>query len=196
MCMQRHTFTITLQNNAGQQVYMDRVDLSDIPGNFSTSDLEMVSPLPAVTDRRKRKTQINSMVRVSVFRDCGEDTDHALFLGCGHPCIYCHRLGWFAYLWAGDFFHKNLVHLEKNWRGSNERTHGSGSTMLKSKSSSSLRKHIQYTFYEAWTAGIVVTTRKTISIYMWSKSVDPLWHMLTCCFTDNSLWRWRWWWWR
>jgi hypothetical protein len=74
-----------------------RVYISDIPGHLSSSDLELASLLPAVPDRRKRKTQIHSMVRVSVFRDCGEDTDHGLFSVCGHPWIYCHRLRWFAY---------------------------------------------------------------------------------------------------
>ena len=65
----------------------DRVYVSDIPGHFFSSDLELVSPLPAVPDRRKRKIQLNFMVRVSVFRDCGEDTGHMLFSGCGHPCF-------------------------------------------------------------------------------------------------------------
>jgi hypothetical protein len=72
-----------------------------------------VSPLPAVNDRRKRKTQLHSMVWVSVLRDCGEDTDHRLFSGCGHPCIYYHRFSEFAYSWAGYFLGKNLVHVEK-----------------------------------------------------------------------------------
>ena len=65
----------------------DRVDVSDIPSHFFSSDLELVSPLPAVPDRRKRKIQLHPMVRVSVFRDCGEDSDHRLFLGCWHPCF-------------------------------------------------------------------------------------------------------------
>ena len=54
----------------------DTVDDIVITGPVSISDLELVSPLPAVTDRRKRKILLNPMVRVSVFRDCGEDTDH------------------------------------------------------------------------------------------------------------------------
>ena len=75
----------------------DRVDVIDILGYFLSSDLELVSPLPAVPDRRKRKIQLHSMVRVSVFSDCGEDTDHGLFSARGHPCIYCHRFNEFAY---------------------------------------------------------------------------------------------------
>jgi hypothetical protein len=59
-----------------------RVYISDIPGHFSSSELELLSPLPAVPDRRKRKTQLHPMVIVSVFRDCGEDTDHMWFTGC------------------------------------------------------------------------------------------------------------------
>ena len=46
-----------------------------------SSDLEPVSPLPAVTDRRKRKKQLHPKVRVSVFRDCGEET---LIIDCFH----------------------------------------------------------------------------------------------------------------
>jgi hypothetical protein len=68
------------------------VDVIITSGPVSTSDLELVSPLPAVPDRRKRKIQLHPMVRVSVFRNCGEDTDHRLFSGCGHPYIYCHKL--------------------------------------------------------------------------------------------------------
>ena len=112
----------------------DRVDLSDIPGHFSTSDLEMVSPLPAVTDRRKRKTQLHPMVIVSVFRDCGKDTEHRLFTGCKLPCIYCNQLAQFAYSLAGYFLEKDLVQLEKYWRVRNENVNGSSSRMLKSKS--------------------------------------------------------------
>ena len=63
----------------------DRVDVSDIPSHFFSSDLELVSPLPAVPDRRKRKIQLHPMVRVSVFRDCGEDTDHRCFQGVDIP---------------------------------------------------------------------------------------------------------------
>ena len=65
----------------------DRVDLSDIPGHFFSSDLELVSPLPAVPDRRKRKIQLHPMVRVSVFSVCGEDIGHMLFSGCWYPCF-------------------------------------------------------------------------------------------------------------
>lgn len=50
-----------------------------------SSNLEIVSPLPAVMDRRKGKTKLHSMVRVRVFRDRGEDTDHRLFSVCGFP---------------------------------------------------------------------------------------------------------------
>ena len=57
----------------------DTVDDIVITGPVSISDLELVSPLPAVTDRRKRKIQLHPMVRVSVFRDCGERT---LIIGC------------------------------------------------------------------------------------------------------------------
>ena len=46
-----------------------------------SSDLELVSPLPAVTDRKKRKKQVHPMVRVSVFRNCGEET---LIIDCFH----------------------------------------------------------------------------------------------------------------
>jgi len=73
-------------------VEKDRVDVILTSCPVSSSELEMVSPLPAVTERRKRKTQLHSMFRISVFRDCGEDTDHRLFSECGHPCIYSHRL--------------------------------------------------------------------------------------------------------
>jgi hypothetical protein len=59
-----------------------RVYVSDIPGHFSSSELELVSPLPVVTDRIKIKTQLHSMVRVIVFRDCGEDIGHMWFSGC------------------------------------------------------------------------------------------------------------------
>ena len=48
-------------------------------GPVSSSDLEMGSPLPAVTDRRKIKTPLHSMVKVSVFRDTVERT---LIIGC------------------------------------------------------------------------------------------------------------------
>ena len=57
----------------------DRVDVSDIPSHFFSSDLELVSPLPAVPDRRKRKIQLHPMVRISVVRDCVERT---LIIGC------------------------------------------------------------------------------------------------------------------
>ena len=60
----------------------DRVDVIDILGYFFSSDLELVSPLPAVPDRRKRKIQLHPMVRVSVFSVCGEDIVHMLFSGC------------------------------------------------------------------------------------------------------------------
>ena len=60
----------------------DRVDVSDIPSHFFSSDLEMVSPLPAVPDRRKKKIQLHPMVGVSVFSVCGEDIGHVLFSGC------------------------------------------------------------------------------------------------------------------
>ena len=59
-----------------------RIYVSDIPGHFFSSDLELVSPLPAVPDRRKRKIQLHFMVRVSVFRDSGEDIGHVWFSGC------------------------------------------------------------------------------------------------------------------
>ena len=59
-----------------------RMDDIVISGHIFLSDLVQVSPLPAVTDRRKRKTQLHPMVIVSVFRDCGEDTDHMWFTGC------------------------------------------------------------------------------------------------------------------
>jgi hypothetical protein len=58
------------------------VDVIDILGHFLSSDLELVSPLPAVPDRRKRKIQLHFMVRVSVFRDSGEDIGHVWFSGC------------------------------------------------------------------------------------------------------------------
>jgi hypothetical protein len=89
-----------------------RVEVIVTSGPVSTSDLELVSPLPAVPDRMKRKIQIHSMVRVSVFRDCEEDIDHRLFSWCGHPSINCHRLGWFTYSWAVYFLDKDLVHLK------------------------------------------------------------------------------------
>ena len=60
----------------------DTVDDIVITGPVSISDLELVSPLPAVTDRRKRKIQLHPMVRVSVFSVCGEDIVHMLFSGC------------------------------------------------------------------------------------------------------------------
>jgi hypothetical protein len=60
----------------------DRVDVIDILGYFLSSDLELVSLLPAVPDRRKRKIQLNFMVRVSVLRHCGEDIGHMWFSGC------------------------------------------------------------------------------------------------------------------
>ena len=50
------------------------MDVIDTSGPVSSSDLEMLNPLPAVTDRRKTQTQFCSMIRVSVFRDCGDDT--------------------------------------------------------------------------------------------------------------------------
>jgi hypothetical protein len=34
-----------------------RIYVSDIPGHFFSSDLELVVPLPVVPDRRKRKFQ-------------------------------------------------------------------------------------------------------------------------------------------
>jgi hypothetical protein len=55
-----------------------RVDVIVTSGPVSTSDFELVGPLPAVPDRRKRNIQLHSMVRVSVFRDFGEDTDRRL----------------------------------------------------------------------------------------------------------------------
>ena len=58
------------------------VDIIVTSGPVSTSDLELVSPLPAVPDRRKRKIQLHPMVRVSVFSVCGEDIGHVLFSGC------------------------------------------------------------------------------------------------------------------
>ena len=58
------------------------VDVIITSDPVSTSDLELVSPLPAVPDRRKRKIQLHPMVRVSVFSVCGEDIGHVLFSGC------------------------------------------------------------------------------------------------------------------
>ena len=145
----------------------------------------MGSPLPAVTDRRKIKTPLHSMVKVSVFRDCGEDTDHRLFSGCGHPSIYCQRLAWFAYSWAVHYLVKDLVHLEKNWRGRTEKVPGSGSRILRSKSKSSLRKCIPNTFPEPWTDVVDVTSGTKLSINFWPESVAPLW--------DNvNTWIYRW----
>ena len=68
----------------GEKVIVDVIVTS---GPVSTSDLELVSPLPAVPDRRKRKIQLHSMVRVSVFSVCGEDIGHMLFSGCWYPCF-------------------------------------------------------------------------------------------------------------
>jgi hypothetical protein len=64
-----------------------RIYVSDIPGHFFSSDLELVIPLPVVPDRRKRKFQLHSMFRDRVFRDCGEDVGHMWFSGCGHSCF-------------------------------------------------------------------------------------------------------------
>ena len=63
----------------GEKVIVDVIVTS---GPVSTSDLELVSPLPAVPDRRKRKIQLHPMVGVSVFSVCGEDIGHVLFSGC------------------------------------------------------------------------------------------------------------------
>ena len=60
----------------GEKVIVDVIVTS---GPVSNSDLELVSPLPAVPDRRKRKIQLHPMVRVSVVRDCVERT---LIIGC------------------------------------------------------------------------------------------------------------------
>ena len=68
----------------GEKVIVDVIVTS---GPVSTSDLELVSPLPAVPDRRKRKIQLHPMVRVSVFSVCGEDIGHMLFSGCWYPCF-------------------------------------------------------------------------------------------------------------
>ena len=64
-----------------------RVDVIVTSSPVSFSDLKLLILLPAVTDKRKRKTQLHSMFRVSVFSDCRDDTDHKLLSGCGHPCI-------------------------------------------------------------------------------------------------------------
>ena len=60
----------------GEKVIVDVIVTS---GPVSNSDLELVSPLPAVIDRRKRKIRLHPMVRVSVVRDCVERT---LIIGC------------------------------------------------------------------------------------------------------------------
>jgi len=67
-----HQLSSRMQLGLGMDTCVEkgRVDVILTSGPVSSSDLEMVSPLPAVTDRRKRKTQLHSMVRGNVFRDC------------------------------------------------------------------------------------------------------------------------------
>ena len=80
---------------------------------------------------------------------------------------------------------KDLVHLEKNWRGRTEKVPGSGSRMLRSKSKSSLRKCIPNTFIEPWADDVDVTSGTKVSINYWTESVAPLW--------DNvNTWIYRW----
>ena len=57
-----------------------RVDVIVTSDPVSSPDLELVSPLPEVTDRIKGSIQLHSMIRVNVFSDCEEDTDHMRFL--------------------------------------------------------------------------------------------------------------------
>jgi hypothetical protein len=63
-------------DTCGENGIVDVIITSD---PVSTSDLELVSPLPAVPDRRKKKIQLHPMVRISVVRDCVERT---LIIGC------------------------------------------------------------------------------------------------------------------
>jgi hypothetical protein len=46
-------------DTCGEKYTVDNFVIAD---PVSISDFEQVSPLPAVTDRRKRKTQLHSMV--------------------------------------------------------------------------------------------------------------------------------------